>query len=684
MKVKYLLSAALMAAGLSASAVPAYPGLIQRTLEDGTMVNVRLHGDEYFSYMTDEQGFLLEQKGNVLSYKMANGARIEATENVIAQMQKAEEASASVQMVRAPQMQRMAELNKLGRTNFCTTGDVHFLVLLVQYDDIKFSSPTIREDMNEMLNGENYTKNGAHGSMREYYIKNSNGAFRPTFDVSEVITLPRTSAYYTNGAKYGRVSDMVFDAVTLADPTVDFSKYCYTTAGECDAVILWYAGYGQADTADTNYIWPHQSAVPNYIADNTRIYSYCCFNELKGGSNYYNHGTQPNGIGTPVHEFGHVMGMPDLYDPNYIVKSTPGSWSQFDVGPYLGDGYCPPACSGYERWLFRWTEYEDVVDGTHYDLENLSENGRALRIPIITIGDDVHTKEYWVLETRKKEGWDEFLPGEGMLIWHIDYDPQSWIGNRVNSNEAHKRCHLITADGSANYDLGKKNAPTANAAWPYDKNYITPTTEITLKANYQWAKPFSSTIANIAYDSETGVTSFDYNIGTQPATVTTMGTPVRGLTGSIPNNEITLTWDAEENAEGYALTVYRMSGNKIVYESEFNDKPVGNVTSFTLPEFNYNKMKLEYHAFVRTMQHGLPSTEKSNEVVFTPNNLEAVSGIDSAVVEDTLVIGLVGGIQAPANAEIFNMQGQRCNASGLNPGVYMVRTGNKVTKVVVR
>lgn len=670
MKLKYLLPAAMLAASFSASAVPAYPGLIQRTLEDGSTVMVRIHGDEYFSYLTDEQGFMLESKNNVLNYSLQNGQRIQATQAVINDLRAQSEISAPAQMMRADVMQRMATLNSVGQTNFSSIGDVNFCVLLVQYADKKFNSPTIREDMNEMLNGEGYTKNGCKGSVREYYMNSSNNQFRPTFDVSEVITLPQTSSYYTQNEKYGNVRELVKTAVELADPTVDFSKYANMTPGECDVVIIFFAGYGQADTSDTSCIWPHQSSVKsdNVIADKTTIASYCIFNELNGGQHYHTGDGAIAGIGTPIHEFGHVMGLPDLYDPAYVVKSTPGQWSVFDMGPYLGDGYCPPAFSSYERYVMRWLDPEDLVENTHYELEDLNTSNRALRQGILDVIGQRYSKEYWLLETRSKTGWDEYLPGEGMLIWHVDFNPSNWTYNSVNSTESRKRCHIITADGSANYDLNKTNATSANAAWPYDKNYLTPESDIRLEDNYNRSTGnVDAWITGIDYNS--GITQLDYNVFKEfPAITSVMLKPVKDVDDHGREREqVVLSWEPVDGATGYALTMYRKSGTRIIYESNLNETIVGNTTTYTVP-LTRNKMAMEYYAYVRPLI-GLPSTEKSNEVVFVPNNLEkATTGINGIEAED-------------AEVTYYNLQGVRVD----NPsnGIFIRRQGTTVTKVVL-
>lgn len=688
MKLRHLLPAALMVLPLGAAAVPAYPGLIPHTLADGTTVMVRIHGDEYFNYMTDEAGFLLTQEGGRLSYETLNGARVRVDEQTLAAMRQTRRAASGYKALDQARQHRMATLNKEGRTTFPTIGDVHFLVLLVQFTDKQFNYENPKEEMWAKLNQEGYSKYGSIGSMRDYYIAASDGKFRPTFDVSDVIQLDHESAFYAGNGKYDEVQTLVYEATTKAHDHIDYSKYDYDGDGEVDNVIIFYAGYGQADSPDKTAIWPHQGRLYEYSVayDGKSIGTYCCFNELNG-SHYYAGDKQPVGIGTAVHEFGHVMGMPDLYDPSYAVQSTPARWSLMDQGSYLGDGYTPPLTSGYESWMFNWLEYETVEDNTVYDLEPLTKKKRVLRIPVFRNDDTEYANEYFLLESRKKEGWDINLPNEGMLIWHLDYSQTVWQRNTVNSTRTRPRCHLITSDGSANYKLDNYNASSVDAAWPGVQGYITPDTEITFDTNSTSAKyrTGNTFIHNIEFDVESGNTRFDYNtISATPDDVTVMNTPGRvpGSNGSL-SNEIELTWEPVEGAVDYKLTVFRLDskGNRS-YENRLNDKSVGNVTSYVLPRFSSSKMGLEYHAYVRVVKP-IPSSEISNEVLFVGDNLEA-SGIGQVEAGNAAIYGLKGAIEAPEGAEVYSISGVRTGTTGLDAGIYIVRYNGTVTKVAVK
>lgn len=682
----------MLALPLCAAAVPAYPGLIEQTLADGTVVNIRIHGDEYFNYITDEEGYLLKYEGEKLAYDLSDGVRRMATDEVVEALRMENMSTARYKAKSNDTMQRMAALDTQGRTTFCTTGDVHFLVLMVQYTDTKFSSADPKAAMEAKLNEEGYNQFGAIGSMRDYFMQTSNGKFRPTFDVSDVIDLDHDRAYYTGNGRHENVTELVKEAVAKADPTIDFSKYDYTGDGEVDAVIFYYAGYGQADTPDTDAIWPHQSRLypsDEIEVDGKKVAVYCFFNELNGGAHYTKKDLYPDGIGTAVHEFSHVMGLPDLYDPNYKVSATPGKWSVMDMGPYNGDGYIPPMMSAYERWCMNWLDYEDIADNTHYDLETLHKSQRALKIPVYRTNGTIYANEYFLLESRNKEGYDSELPGEGLLIWHVDYNKSRWVANGVNSILGERRCHLVTADGSANPNLGNNTTSSANAAWPYGVNtYLTPDTEITLNTNNILAasKTGQSYIINIAYDADKDISSFDYNTITATPDVTTVlkhASRVPDANGN-PTNVIRLEWEPVPGADSYELTVWRVGSNgKINYENRLDNMNIGNVYYYDLPSFTSTKMALEYHAQVRVVKP-IPSAVPSNELTFVGNDL-VTSGVNGIEADEEVVIrGLKGAIEAPEGAEVYTISGQRTSAEGLTPGMYLVRYNGKTVKAIVK
>lgn len=719
MKARHLLPLAALALPLLVQAKPAWPGLHKTVNPDGTTVEFRLHGDEHFSYITDAEGMLMKRDvRGALVYDLVDGVRIKATSEVVANMYQATLDMQANAPQKAPQ--RMAALDQDGRTTYPTIGSSRSLVVLVEFSDVKFQ-PNSAQEINDMLNKEGFDKYGSHGSARDFYKENSGGKYTPVFDVSRVVTLPNTSRYYTynpsgtypyNQGKYDRWREAIKYALDALSDEIDFSDYDCDGDGIIDTVYFFYAGYGQADTGDTNCIWPHQANLSYYgwKYDGVTMGPYACSNELNGQMHYYNKDMYLDGPGTFVHEFGHVLGMPDLYSPLYNGnETTPGDWDVMDGGSYNDDGYCPPALSAYEKWMYKWLEYTPATDNTSYSLKTTEKGGEAIRVPVIRKSGTALDSEYFILESRQKTNWDTFLPEEGMLIWHIQYDPAIWTQNRVNVTAGHPRVYILAADGSANPHNGGYGNPR-RACWPgtgVNNTFITPETDITFQAyaSNLKANPLDVYITSIAYDAEQGISTFDYNVVREAPQLTCNMRPVTRTTNS--SGGITagfvLEWDPAElvsPAENgmqradfdadkveYQVTVYRLnsSGSK-VYEAGYNEKNVGSERMVQIKNLTSTKMGFEYHAYVRPV-YGLPSATTSQEVVFTPKEVTdpyVSVGTIGADAENAPVYGVAGAVVAPQGAEIYNLSGVRVGAEGLAPGIYIVRVGSKVQKVTVR
>ncbi len=699
MKAKHLLPLAALALPLLVSARPAYPGLITYVGSDGETIQYRIHGDEYFSYITDTEGMLMKFDANgVLNYEFENSQKIKATPEVIENMMQSQQQEAGDSPLRAPS--RMASLDSDGRTTYPAVGETHSLVILMQFSDIKFQENSPAQ-IKSMLNDEGYNLYGSQCSCRDFYIYNSNGQYTPVFDVTSVVTLPKTSAYYVGNNKYANFKEAVKYALDAVNSEVDFSKYDYDNDGIVDTVYIFYAGYGQADTGLTNVIWPHASSLAayNYVYDGVKVGPYACSNELNGQGHYTSKDLYLDGPGTFVHEFGHVLGMPDLYDVYYTNNGqiSPGNWDVMDDGTYNNDGYCPPNLSAYEKWMYKWIEYEKVTDDTHYDLKTIHDGGKALRIPVIKKSGAEVSSEYFILESRTQDGNDTYLNDKGMLIWHIDYGSTYWSSNQVNTVAAHPRVSLVAADGTANWANGSSGSPSY-AAWPgttVNNVFLTPNTDITLNAftrNLQ-SSTGSSYITSISYNEDESRSEFDYNVITEaPDLVTTMHAPARTVnsSGAISNGFV-LSWDPVEDADAYMLTVYRYNtAGNVIYESGCNEKILAGTDNFKeFANLTTTKMGFEYHAYVRVLK-GIPAEEKSNEVVFTPKNLtngyDAVEEIALGTEGGDNVYALNGGIVAPAGSQIYTLSGIAVkNNSNLPAGIYIVRTANgKATKVTVK
>lgn len=426
----------------SAWAIPARRGDIVKTQPDGSQITVYQHGDEHFRWMTNAKGEWLKEDENGF---------YQVTEAL------------SAEEIRTKQMaapSRVAQAQKVATPlNIAPRG----LVILVNFTDVAFT--TDKAEMDSMLIGKNYTRDYSYnyggrkyfvtseGSAWKYFYDSSDGQYSPQFDVVGPVTVSKNMAYYGKNNTYTDFDSapwtMVKEACQLVDDSVDFSLYDNDKDGYVDFVYVIYAGYGEADGGEENTIWPHSywllDAGITCKVDGKYIDLYACGNELDYFSN------QHTGIGTFCHEFSHVLGLPDLYTTEGQTHKTLGSWDILDYGPYNNDMNTPPAYSAYERFMMGWLTPRVIVDAENVELEELQESNSALLISTTDqhnlIGNDPKPTTFYLLENRQQEGWDEYLPGHGLMLTKVQYDYNKWKNNIVNNSSNRMGVDLIEADG---------------------------------------------------------------------------------------------------------------------------------------------------------------------------------------------------------------------------------------------
>lgn len=366
------------------------------------------------------------------------------------------------------------------------------LLILVNFADVQFREANTQAEMSEMLNGENYTYGKAYGSARQYFRDQSNGAYDPQFDVVGPVTLPENMAYYgenrvdDNGNSQGdaMAGDMVLHACSLACeiPGVDFSLYDNDNDGVLDFVYVIYAGYNEAEGGSANTIWPASwdifsaawsgcTSLNGYTLweDQTPImfggkmlYKFAFSSELRGRS-----GGKRAGIGTFCHEFSHVLGLPDYYDTsygtNYSNQLTPGAWSLMDAGSYNKDGEVPPSYSIYDKWFMGWATPTLLNEKQHVTLSPDSLAGYYINEKGTT-GTPTSTTTTYYLENRQQTGWDQGLPGHGLLVWQVKYKQDSWIYDNLNNKANSPRLTIINAKSGRVQSIGGADDPFPGTA----------------------------------------------------------------------------------------------------------------------------------------------------------------------------------------------------------------------------
>jgi len=433
--------------------VPAKPIVINVLQKNGTEISIRLQGDEHFNFKTTEDGVLIAENSNgIFEYAKMNQTGEISTTGVLAKNKEIRsnnetsfintlynnnvyEISTKIRKERAEQRHLLRSVNALSST--AAVGE-RGLVILVNFSDKAFVTPNANIAFCNLLNQKGYNKNSAVGSARDYFIACSDSIFQPTFDVYGPYTLPQTSAYYA--ANNDRNAEqMIIHACSLAyNAGVNLSQYDTSGNGYVDNVFVFYAGYSEASGGGSNTIWPHRWVVtsrPQF--GNVRIYDYACSSELKNAS-----GTEMDGIGTFVHEFSHVLGLPDLYNTYNSWDTNLEYWDVMDLGCYNGpgrNGDVPAMYSAYEMFYLGWFMPEILTMCNNYSLEPLhSANKKAYLVARNNShnlnGQNPNATEFYMVENRQQISYDRYLPGSGLLITRINFNSSRWNNNTVNNS----------------------------------------------------------------------------------------------------------------------------------------------------------------------------------------------------------------------------------------------------------
>ncbi len=564
--LKQLLLIGALNVALCSAAIIARPGKYQFTQPDGTVLTIQKIGDEHrhLTVTDDEKLLSLDNNAYCYAYVNENGEMqstgvVAANSNIRPLAHKQYVTALDDVDFDALTPQRAMTVRKAasktldrdwaGRcaSTFPTTGEVNVLVILVQFSDCQFKTfytLGAHQYFSDMLNKSGFNDFGGTGSVRDYFECMSGNKLQPNFDVVGPVTLSQPYAYYGANDDSGldkHPGEMIVEACRSVDSRVDFSKYDNNGDGCCDAIYVVYAGLSEAASEDADAVWPHSWTISDatnttLTLDNVEISPYACSSELLTE-------TVPDGIGTFVHEFSHVLGLPDLYDTsagNSIY--TPGVYEVMATGSYNNDSRTPPAYSAYERNALGWIELKELNSPENITLGNLSDTNQACLIRTD------QENEYFLFENRQKTGWDEYIPNSGMIIWHIDYDKELWDSNTVNSERYHQHVDLVKANGN---DLGFNDVILRGWTWPGTANKTSYTAYSSRVAFKDWdGNGINMPITNIV---ETGG-RIEFSVKGGASAVTDVESAATRLSVAVDGRTLCVSTPADE------VTIYTTTG----------------------------------------------------------------------------------------------------------------------------
>ena len=319
-----------------------------------------------------------------------------------------------------------------------TTGILNILVILVRFTDTP--GTTSQASINVRLND---ASAGAM-SVHNYYEEASYGRLDLRFTVTPWLSSTRPMSDYGADSSTNSYDDLngpiyrlTTEAVQLADPSVDFRPFDGDNDTVVDHLLVVHAGDAEESSGSANDIWSHRWSVidanpgvpgnQQLTADGKQVYGYTMVAE-----------TSP--IGVIAHEFGHDLGLPDLYDTDGSSSGGVGEWDIMATGSWNGSprGTQPAQMSAWSKAKLGWITPTVVTSALlNQAIAAMESNAVAfmLLVRASSAGD-----EYFLVENREQTGFDAALPGVGLLIWHVD---DSMSGNQ---DDGHRLLNLEQAD----------------------------------------------------------------------------------------------------------------------------------------------------------------------------------------------------------------------------------------------
>ncbi|MDR6241687.1 M6 family metalloprotease-like protein [Aureibacter tunicatorum] len=394
-----------------------------------------------------------------------------------------------------------------------------------------------------LFNGNSYipADNPGDGYMtvKDYYRNASYGQLNLRFNFASYspVRASQTHTAYGDQNGEGPTMDLVHEAISKSLPgnLGNPSQYDSDGDGFIDGVVIMHAGPGASQQGDGQYVWPRRNSIeynsnpekgivvvdvnnrqitavyntngqredrnprvydlekrpggglqmknPDPWGRKTRVWVYSDYC-IQSESQFYwddNREKQQSmvGIGNIVHEFGHLLGMPDIY---HKEKFTLGVWDIMAGGAWVAGQYFPTDFSVYTKAALGWITPRELYkddDGTYTLPPSTDDVSNYYQI------NTRYGQDYFILENRVKKNNDLFIPAEGMLIWHLQ-ERLADISNRYN----------YTPNGSPGFDFdgvdieeadGKQDGNTQSSdTWPgiLGKTEFGPNTTPNSRSNY--------------------------------------------------------------------------------------------------------------------------------------------------------------------------------------------------------
>lgn len=465
---------------------------------------------------------------------------------------------------------------------------------------------------------------GLNQTMRDLYWKMSYGNFDLTGDPSGVMgwyTVSGTRASYgahdpnNDKEKDVNAAGFVQEVVQQADGALNFGAYDTNNDGFVDCVALVAQGLPEESGGGKNAFWSHQSTITPLATNDVNaegepvfVSRYFIVSELllvkdddkniPGNDRI----TATQSIGVFAHEYGHALGLPDLYDREGSPKTQGlGDWSLMAGGSWnMGSSNLPGSCPAWlDPWCRKQLGWANVV--------NVTINTMGVRIPNVQDDWTVYRlwtngnggPQYFLVENRQAKGFDAFLPGRasGLHIYHVDeavttQNDNEWyyLGPGLDKRTVHGHYLVAMEQADGLFELDRRDEKVSNQGdgadvWTKGKTFDTNSVPSSRKYNAPTVSgeggPSYVAVRNIS-DPDKGDKSItaDLIVSSNEFAVTTITLPTEPVGDVIPVYQTMIQFEGTAfDDDAWGTGVWEIQ----VYLRE--DKPDGRYWKFTTNEW---------------------------------------------------------------------------------------------------
>lgn len=421
------------------------------------------------------------------------------------------------------------------------TGTITIPVVLVNFQDAKFKINKPKEAFEQLFNSDTQADLGNgnylnYGSVAKYFRDMSHGAFTPKFKVYDPVTVAQPETYY-GGTREDDNKDedprqLVKDALKLVEDQVtenDIKSFC-SDGKTIDCVYIVYAGLGQNDGGDGTTVWANCWTTDGATLGGKKVRWYTMSGELSPVKIKDKDGTTiipvvVNGLGVICHEFSHSLGLPDMYPTEtsaYLNNQEMEYWDLMDGGEYTYNGFCPTAYTAFEKEQMEWPVDMVTLDSDASVTMTTSTEQGGTAYKIVNPQND---KEYFMLEYIQRKGWNQYLFGNGLLVYHVCLPSETlYSSTRLNNTPGYPGMAVVPADGACLSSYIKANENDYGNSlygdlFPGTGNLqgqnVTELSDTNKQPNFCWYNAAKTeklstnkAIKNVKYDN--GVLTFDY------------------------------------------------------------------------------------------------------------------------------------------------------------------------------